>query len=185
MDYNNTERKKVAVLIDAENISLKYLEKIFTRARSEGTICFKRIYGNVTMRKNGPNPLLEYGITHIQCYSYVPDKNTADMVMAVDAMEQMYKNGVDVFCIVSSDSDFAPLVNKIIEDGKRVIGMGESKSVKSFRNSCNEFILLDEGEPETETPPAPALEQVKTDIEETLSAATDSDGWVRFKLWWN
>ena len=182
MEYNNTERKKVAVLIDAENISLRYLEKIFTRARSEGNVCFKRIYGNVTLRKNAVNPLLEYGITHIQCYSYVPDKNTADMVLTVDAMEQLYKNGIDVFCIVSSDSDFAPLVNKMIEEGKTVIGMGERKAVKSFRNSCNEFILLDEDEPEEEAPPPPAFEQVKADIEELLSASTDADGWVRFKL---
>ena len=167
--------KKVAVLIDAENVSLKYLDKIFERAKSEGYVCFKRIYGNVTVRKNGVNPLLEYGITHIQCYSYVPDKNTADMVLAVDAMDQLYKNGVDVFCIVSSDSDFAPLVNKIIEEGKTVIGMGESKAVRSFRNSCNEFILLDEGE-ENITP----YDQVKSDIETILTESEDSP--VRFKL---
>ena len=120
------------------------------------------------------NPLLEYGITHIQCYSYVPDKNTADMVLAVDAMDQLYKNGVDVFCIVSSDSDFAPLVNKIIEEGRTVIGMGESKAVKSFRNSCNEFILLDEGE-ENITP----YDQVKADIEALIVA---NEAPMRFKL---
>ena len=161
----DAKTKKVAVLIDAENVSLRYLDRIFERAKSEGYVCFKRIYGNVVIRKNGVNPLLEYGITHIQCYSYVPDKNTADMVLAVDAMEQLYKNGVDVFCIVSSDSDFAPLVNKIIEEGRTVIGMGESKAVKSFQNSCNEFVLLDEGE-ENITP----FDQVKADIEALLIA---------------
>ncbi len=170
----DVKTKKVAVLIDAENVSLKYLDKIFERAKSEGYVCFKRIYGNVVIRKNGINPLLEYGITHIQCYSYVPDKNTADMVLAVDAMDQLYKNGVDVFCIVSSDSDFAPLVNKIIEEGRTVIGMGESKAVKSFQNSCNEFVLLDEGE-ENVTP----FDQVKADIEALL---IDSEAPMRFTM---
>lgn len=181
MDEKYIGTKKVAVLIDAENISLKYLDKIFTRARSEGNVCFKRIYGKVKIRDDKNNPLLEFGITHIQCYSYVPEKNTADMVLAVDAMDQLYKNGVDVFCIVSSDSDFAPLVNKIIEEGRTVIGMGESKTVKSFRNSCNEFILLD-GQPaskkQTQKPKAapPKVEETVADEENAPLPETSQDG---------
>lgn len=179
MDNKNTERKKVAVLIDAENISLKYLEKIFERAKSEGAVCFKRIYGNVTVRKNAVNPLLEYGITHIQSYSYVPDKNTADMVLAVDAMVQLYKNDVDVFCIVSSDSDFAPLVNKIIEEGRTVIGMGESKAVKSFQNSCDEFVILNESVTEENKSEKPKTEKAvkakEADEKEVKAEVTKQD----------
>ena len=146
MDGINTGRINVAVLIDAENVtpSKKNLEKIFKEARDRGNVSIKRIYGNFTA-PNKDNPVLEYALTHIHCYSYVHGKNTADINLTVDAMELLHKNDIDVFFIVSSDSDFAPLVNKIIESGKTVIGMGSGSVVTSFLKACgNNFILLDD-----------------------------------------
>ena len=87
--------------------------------------------------------LLDNSIIPIQQYSYTTGKNATDSAMIIDAMDILYSNTVDGFCIVSSDSDFTRLVARLREDGKQVIGMGESKTPQPFISACNQFKYLD------------------------------------------
>ena len=144
------DEKRFAVLIDAENVSAKYITHILYEVSNYGVITYKRIYGDWTK----PNAsawkevLLENSITPIQQYSYTTGKNSSDSAMIIDAMDILYSNNVEGFCLVSSDSDFTKLASRLRESGMTVIGMGEEKTPKPFSSACNSFkylnILLDE-----------------------------------------
>lgn len=102
---------KIAVLIDADNVSDKYIKYIFDEISNLGMPTFKRIYGDWTKPQLGSwkTVLLNYSITPIQQYSYTTGKNATDAALIIDAMDILYSNNVDGFCIVSSDSDFTRL----------------------------------------------------------------------------
>ena len=137
-------RKHFAVLIDAENISAKYIAIIFDELEKYGydAPC-RRIYGNWS-KENGwkEDILLEYSIMPIQQFSYTSGKNSTDMAMVIDAMDLLYQNKVDGFCLVTSDSDFTRLAMRLREEQKYVLGMGESKAPLALTHACNKFILL-------------------------------------------
>ncbi|MDI9494459.1 MAG: NYN domain-containing protein [Bacillota bacterium] len=136
---------RFAVLIDAENISDKYIKFIFDEISNEGVATYKRIYGDWTKpaMSNWKKHLLEYSITPIQQYEYTTGKNSADAAMIIDAMDILYSGNVDGFCLVSSDSDFTRLASRLRESGMDVVGMGESKTPKAFIVACNKFKYLD------------------------------------------
>ena len=136
---------KYALLIDADNISPKYLKIMLDEAKSFGIISIRRIYGdwNDEAKKSWKDELLDNSIMPIQQYSYTTGKNSSDSAMIIDAMDILYSNNVDGFIIVSSDSDFTRLVMRLREAGKKVIGMGEAKTPSSFVKSCEEFKTLD------------------------------------------
>jgi uncharacterized protein (TIGR00288 family) len=144
--------KKFAILIDSDNVSAKYIECILDEMTRYGVITYKRIYGDWTSAQMGKwkNELLENSITPIQQFSNTVGKNATDSALIIDAMDLLYTNNVDGFCIVSSDSDFTRLASRLREAGKAVIGMGEEKTPKSFRAACTVFtnleILLDQDE---------------------------------------
>lgn len=147
MEENNkiTGNKNIALLIDAENISTKYLPLILDEANKYGKITYKRAYGDWSSKALSPWKDLSiiYGVTPVQQYSYVSGKNTSDFTLVIDAMDILYKGKVDSFCIVSSDSDFTKLVVRLKEDNMYVFGMGESKTPISLVNSCETFAYLD------------------------------------------
>ncbi|MFT4004792.1 MAG: NYN domain-containing protein [Lacrimispora sp.] len=149
--------KKFAVLIDSDNISAKYITCILDEMTRYGVITYKRIYGDWTSAQMGKwkMELLENSITPIQQFSNTVGKNATDSAMIIDAMDLLYTDQVDGFCIVSSDSDFTRLASRLRESGKEVIGMGEEKTPKSFRAACTVFtnleILLDQDEEGTGT----------------------------------
>lgn len=87
--------------------------------------------------------LLENSINPIQQYSYTTGKNATDSIMIIDAMDILYTKDIDIFCLVTSDSDFTRLAMRLREEGKFVIGMGESKTPKPFVKSCDQFKYLD------------------------------------------
>lgn len=132
-----------AVLIDSDNISSKYASIIFDELEKYGFASCRRIYGNWS-RGNGwsEGVLLEYSITPIQQFSYTSGKNSTDMAMVIDAMDLLYKDKVDGFCLVTSDSDFTRLAMRLREEKKYVLGMGESKTPVALTRSCNKFIYL-------------------------------------------
>ena len=136
---------KFAVLIDADNISDKYVKIILDETAKNGVTAHKRIYGDWTSRRlvSWKNVLLNNSITPIQQYSYTTGKNATDSAMIIDAMDILYSGTVDGFCIVSSDSDFTRLAARLRESGMHVIGMGESKTPKPFISACNQFKYLD------------------------------------------
>lgn len=136
---------KLAVLIDADNISDKYVKIILDETAKNGVATYKRIYGDWTNTRlvSWKNVLLDNSITPIQQYGYTVGKNATDSAMIIDAMDILYSGTVDGFCIASSDSDFTKLAARLRESGMYVIGMGESKTPKPFISACNQFKYLD------------------------------------------
>ena len=144
--------KKFAVLIDSDNISAKYISYILAEMTKYGVITYKRIYGDWTSSQMGKwkqELLGKFNYTDSAVFQY-RGKDATDSALIIDAMDLLYTDNVDGFCIVSSDSDFTKLASRLRESGKEVIGMGEEKTPKSFRAACTVFtnleILLDQDE---------------------------------------
>lgn len=139
------EEKRFAVLIDADNVSAKYVKYILDEISNYGVATYKRIYGDWTKPTAGAwkDVLLENSVTPVQQYSYTVGKNATDSAMIIDAMDILYSGYVEGFCIVSSDSDFTKLSSRLRESGMYVVGMGEKKTPKPFIASCNVFKYLD------------------------------------------
>ena len=160
---------KFAVLIDADNISGKYIKIILDEISNDGIATYKRIYGDWTSPAlvSWKNVLLDNSILPIQQYSYTTGKNSTDSAMIIDAMDILYSGQVDGFCIVSSDSDFTRLAARLRESGMTVVGMGERKTPKSFISACNRFKYLDilataeQKEPEKPAQPEKPKQQPK------------------------
>ncbi len=136
---------RLAVLIDADNIPSSNVKAMMEEIAKYGTPTFKRIYGdwtkpNVTGWKG---VLLENAITPIQQYGYTTGKNSTDSAMIIDAMDILYSEKVDGFCLVSSDSDFTRLALRLREAGMMVIGLGEKKTPYPFIAACDKFIYLE------------------------------------------
>jgi hypothetical protein len=137
--------RKIAVLIDADNVSDKYIKFIFDEISNHGTPTIKRIYGDWTKPQlsSWKTVLLSYSITPIQQYSYTSGKNATDAALIIDAMDILYSRNVDGFCIVSSDSDFTRLAARLREAGLYVLGMGEKKTPIAFISACEKFKYLE------------------------------------------
>ncbi len=136
---------RFAVLIDADNVSVKYIKLILDEISKDGVATYKRIYGDWTNPSlvSWKSTLLDNSVIPIQQYSYTTGKNSTDSAMIIDAMDILYSGQVDGFCLVSSDSDFTRLAARLRESGMTVIGMGESKTPNSFIAACNKFKYLD------------------------------------------
>ena len=136
---------RFAVLIDADNVSVRYIKLIMDEVSKEGVATYKRIYGDWTNPAliSWKSTLVDNSILPIQQYSYTTGKNSTDSAMIIDAMDILYSGSVDGFCIVSSDSDFTRLAARLRESGMTVVGMGESKTPNSFIAACNSFKYLD------------------------------------------
>ena len=158
---------RFAVLIDADNVSVKYIKIILDEISKDGIATYKRIYGDWTNPSliSWKSTLLDNSIIPIQQYSYTTGKNSTDSAMIIDAMDILYSGRVEGFCLVSSDSDFTRLAARLRESGMTVIGMGESKTPNSFIAACNKFKYLDilsaADEEEPEEAAAPKAEPVK------------------------
>lgn len=145
MDLKQSTEKRFALLIDADNVSAKYIKPILDELSKYGTVTYKRIYGDWTLALHAKwkDALLENSITPIQQFGYTQGKNATDSAMIIDAMDILYTHSVDGFCIVSSDSDFTRLAARIRESGLTVIGMGEKKTPTPFRKACDIFTTLE------------------------------------------
>jgi len=180
----------IAVLIDPENISYKYLQKVFESVAAFGQISVRRIYSDWTdNERNAWKPLIhEFSLVAIQQFSNTGAKNVSDFTLVIDAMDLLHEGIIDCFCIVSSDSDFTRLAQRIREKGKIVIGLGEKKSVKAFVNACNEFIYLNDDllelkKESTETKEIEFTTKEEETIESLMNKALENlpnqDGWVQ------
>ena len=140
-----SDNKVIALLIDAENVSPKYIKTILDEVSMYGTPAYKRIYGDWTSpdMSSWKKVLLENNLTPIQQFSYTQGKNASDSAMIIDAMDVLYTKNVDGFCLVSSDSDFTRLASRLRESRMFVIGMGESKTPTAFKAACDAFKYLD------------------------------------------
>lgn len=178
---------KIAVLIDADNVSDKYVKVIFDEVNNHGTATYKRIYGDWTKPQLGQwkNVLLNYSISPIQQYSYTIGKNATDAALIIDAMDILYSGQVDGFCIVSSDSDFTRLASRLREAGKYVLGMGEKKTPIPFISACEKFKYLEVLLQAVEPTPIKNGHTGKIDTQSLIDTLkiiinenSDDDGWA-------
>jgi len=137
--------KNLAVLIDGDNIPSKYIGEMMEEVAKYGNPTIKRIYGDWTKPhlSKWKKILLHNAITPMQQYGYTTGKNATDSAMIIDAMDILYSDKVDGFCIASSDSDFTRLATRIRETGMSVIGIGEKKTPDPFIVACDKFIYLE------------------------------------------
>ena len=138
------ENKKLAVLIDADNTSSNYAEVLFQEIAKYGIASVRRIYGDWTKNpQSWQDKLLDYSLTPIQQFAYVKGKDATDMQLLIDAMDLLYSKTFDGFCLVSSDSDFTPLAQRLRQSGMTVYGFGLQKTPKSLIMSCDSFIYFE------------------------------------------
>lgn len=137
--------KSIALLIDADNTQLQKIENVIREVSTHGRIVVKRAYGNwkKDVLKNWEEVLKRLAIKAEQQFDYVSGKNATDMALVIDAMNLLHKDLYDAFVIVASDSDYTPLAINLHESGIYVMGVGEKKTPESFRNSCDEFVFLE------------------------------------------
>ena len=182
-------QSNIALLIDCENASPKSIHGILSELAEKGTVNIRRAYGDWKRQAGWEEKLHPFAILPVQQFAYTSGKNTSDMSMAIDAMEVVFTEHVDCFALVTSDSDFTPLVMKLLAKGKQVIGFGESKTPAAFRNACSLFIVTDNfQEPSTDSAAQPApirksKNELRGDTElmnalrEAISRTTEDDGW--------
>lgn len=141
----NSNEMRLAVLIDAENVPYSSIKGVMEEIAKFGTPTIKRIYADWTKPtiSGWKNVLLENAITPIQQYSYTSGKNSSDSAMIIDAMDILYTDKVEGFCIISSDSDFTRLVTRLREAGKKVFGIGERKTPNPFIAACDKFTYIE------------------------------------------
>jgi uncharacterized LabA/DUF88 family protein len=199
-DHQPTEirQAKLAVLIDADNTQPAIIEGLLDEVAKYGIASVKRIYGDWTSTnlRSWKDRLLEYAIQPIQQFSYTSGKNATDSAMIIDAMDLLYSEKLDGFCIVSSDSDFTRLAARLRESGRIVYGFGEKKTPRAFVSVCDKFIyteILRDNQEETDdedsspSPGAPAAKpkkDFKVDrkllklLRETVDDLAEESGWA-------
>ena len=140
-----SEEKKLALLIDSDNVSAKYAQFILQEASKYGELTYKRVYGDWEKNNTGWRiPAMNNSILAVQQNSYIAGKNATDFSMIIDAMDIMYTGNVDGFVLVTSDSDFTRLAVRLREAGMLVIGIGEVKTPIAFTSSCHHFSYLNQ-----------------------------------------
>lgn len=137
--------RRIALLIDADNVSHAKVAAILAELAKYGTANIRRAYGDWGSAglKGWKSKLHEFAIRPIQQFSYSMGKNATDIALVIDAMELLYTQKLDAFCIASSDADFTPLIMQLKANGHDVYGFGERKTPLPFVNACTTFLYLD------------------------------------------
>jgi uncharacterized LabA/DUF88 family protein len=188
-----SSQAKLAVLIDADNTQPAIIEGLLDEVAKYGVASVKRIYGDWTSTtlRQWKERLLEYAIQPIQQFAYTQGKNATDSAMIIDAMDLLYSQKLDGFCIVSSDSDFTRLAARLREAGHTVYGFGEKKTPRAFVAVCDKFvyteILRDNQEESDEDDARPASrprKDFKVDrrllklLRDSVDDLADESGWA-------
>ena len=166
----------IAMLIDADNISAKYITGILSELSKYGKVTVRRMYGDWSQDRlhSWLSRSASYSLTPVMQPNNTPGKNASDIGLIIDAMDILYTGDVQGFCIVSSDGDFNKLATRLREAGKVVIGMGEKKTPESFRVSCERFIFLDIDDETEDLVPASKSRTRRT--KDKAAAATAASG---------
>jgi hypothetical protein len=196
------DQHRLAVLIDADNAQAGVIGGLLAEVAKFGTASVRRIYGDFTSNRlaGWKAVLLEHSIQPVQQFAYTRGKNATDSTLIIDAMDLMYTERFDGFCLVSSDSDFTRLAQRLREEGLTVYGFGERKTPDPFVQACDKFIytevLRSEGGGEErskdESPAAkpasknrrdePATKKAAAPIElirQAIEEASDDEGWAQ------
>ena len=188
-NMSDIKTEKLAVLIDADNAQPAIVEGLMAEIAKYGTANVKRIYGDWTAPdlKGWKAVLLQYSIQPIQQFGYTYGKNATDSAMIIDAMDLLYTDKFDGFCIVSSDSDFTKLASRIREAGLFVYGFGERKTPEPFVSACDKFIfteLLRTKDDDTDKITKKSTSELKQDtrlvnlLRNAVEASSDDGGWA-------
>lgn len=182
---------KLAVLIDADNVPYSNIKDILEEIAKYGTPTIKRIYADWTIPtvSGWKGTLLENAIVPIQQYSYTTGKNSSDSALIIDAMDILYSEKVEGFCIISSDSDFTRLVTRLREAGMKVFGFGERKTPQPFVVACDRFTYIEiiknrvkkdhAGATSAKTQNVERInEEMITLISSSVDDFADEDGWA-------
>jgi uncharacterized protein (TIGR00288 family) len=200
------DEPNIALLIDADNSPASKIEEILDELANYGVINIRRAYGNWKSPhlKGWEAVLHDYAIQPMQQFAYTKGKGATDAAMIIDAMDLLYTKSLNGFCLVSSDSDFTPLVMRIRANGLKVFGFGEKKTPEPFVNACSKFLYLENlGSPESvavqeiqtaETVTAPAAPRPATEkmgakelrgntrlvnmLRKAVEASADDEGWA-------
>jgi len=195
MNKKDNSEEKIALIIDVDNAPASKIDVILSELAKYGVVNIRKAYGNWKHPKSkGWEAVLhEYAIQPIQQFDYTKGKNASDMAMTIDAMELLFTKELDAFCIVSSDSDFTPLVMRILANGLKVYGFGEKKTPMPFVNACSRFLYLEnlgERTDEVLTKKEAKKDSKKTNIElkkdtklinalrHAIESHEDDDGWA-------
>lgn len=155
------DQTRLAVLIDADNAQPSVIEGLLAEVAKYGVASVKRIYGDWTSTSHTQwkNSLLKHSISPVQQFAYTKGKNATDCTLIIDAMDLMYTRRFDGFCLVSSDSDFTRLAQRLREEGLTVYGFGEKKTPDPFVQACDKFIYTEVLRPDstqTKSQPKPS-----------------------------
>ena len=181
----NELKQKIALFIDADNAPASKFEDVLSEVAKYGVVTIRKAYGNwkSPTLKSWENLLHDYAIQPIQQYDLTKGKNASDIALVIDAMDVMYTKDIDVMCFVTSDSDFTPLVTRVLAEGKVVLGFGERKTPSPFVNACSKFLFLDEP-PKESGSKAEKPKSIKSDtklinlLRKAIEATEDEDGWA-------
>ena len=158
---NDEEQPRLAVLIDADNAQPAVIEGLLAEVAKYGVASVKRIYGDFTSTRmtQWKQALLKHSINPVQQFAYTSGKNATDSSLIIDAMDLMYTRRFDGVCLVSSDSDFTRLAQRLREEGLTVYGFGERKTPDAFVQACDKFIYVEVLRSEVPAPSALAAPQ--------------------------
>jgi len=180
----------LAILIDADNTSARHARAIFEEIAKLGEANVRRIYGDFAdERLKGWREVMQpLAIVPQQQFNNTTGKNAADITLVIDAMDLMHRGGLDGYCLVSSDSDFTRLAQRLRETGAVVYGFGAKKTPEPFRNACSRFIYIEnlsEASDDGKASPGPRATAKKEPpskvaplIRKAMEQAGDDEGWV-------
>ena len=174
-------RPAVALLIDADNASLGSLDQVLAALAEHGDLTIRRAYGNwfkSTLKAWDPE-LTRRGIRPVQQSDPVRGKNATDLALVIDAVDLHHTIRPDVYALVSSDSDYAPLAHFLRERGVQVIGFGRANTAESFRVACTAFVPIPDApaaEPKPKPKGQPTLPELLTGA---IAKNADKQGWAR------
>ena len=158
-------QRRLAVLIDADNAQAAVIEGLLAEVAKYGLASVKRIYGDFTTQQQAQwkKVLLKHSISPVQQFAYTSGKNATDSALIIDAMDLMYTGRFDGMCLVSSDSDFTRLAQRLREEGLTVYGFGERKTPDAFVQACDKFVYTEvlRAEEAAPAPPKPAQKPAK------------------------
>ena len=179
--------RRLAVLIDADNVSASVIAPLLAEIANFGAATVRRIYGDWTLPNLGAwkAVLAEHSIVPIQQFRNTTGKNATDSAMIIDAMDLLHAGRLDGFCLVSSDSDFTRLASRIREQGVPVYGFGESKTPRPFIAACDRFVFTDVLTGRSGGADKAPLKNIKSDqalvtlLRRVVDASADESGWAQ------
>lgn len=183
------ENRRLALLIDGDNIQSYLIKEIIAEASRYGQIIIKRIYGDWTADNMKPwkETLHTYAVQPIQQFRYTVGKNATDSSLIIDAMDIVYEEVVNGFCLVSSDSDFTRLATRIREKGLFVMGIGHEITPKAFVNACDVFTYTENLVVQTPKQPEKTKQKINKGvtnpdvlllIQKAVDISPQDDGWA-------